>query len=36
MPSRPSTPRRYISAITMAETAKALGLAERTLDRQWR
>jgi RNA polymerase sigma factor (TIGR02999 family) len=27
---------RYFSGLTMAETAEALGLAERTLDRQWR
>lgn len=27
---------RYFSGLTMAETASVLGLAERTLDRQWR
>jgi RNA polymerase sigma factor (TIGR02999 family) len=27
---------RYFSGLTMAETAEVLGLAERTLDRQWR
>jgi RNA polymerase sigma factor (TIGR02999 family) len=27
---------RYFSGLTTAETAEALGLAERTLDRQWR
>ena len=27
---------RYFSGMTMAETAEVLGLAERTLDRQWR
>ena len=28
--------RRYFSGRTTAETAEVLGLAERTLDRQWR
>ena len=27
---------RYFSGLTTAETAEVLGLAERTLDRQWR
>jgi DNA-directed RNA polymerase specialized sigma24 family protein len=27
---------RYFSGMTTAETAEVLGLAERTLDRQWR
>jgi DNA-directed RNA polymerase specialized sigma24 family protein len=27
---------RYFSGMTIAETAEVLGLAERTLDRQWR
>ena len=27
---------RYFSGLTMAETAEVLGLAERTLNRQWR
>jgi RNA polymerase sigma factor (TIGR02999 family) len=27
---------RYFSGLTMAETAEVLGVAERTLDRQWR